>query len=148
MTAGARIRGWSSRQSARGPGLLLLLLLNLAIEPCAAVSDADHDCPHCPPAEHHEMAAHHGHHGEQEDSKATNPCASMQSDCCELDEVNLNARASQLKAKDAVEQPAAISVGAPWLEAPEFEIPVYTTGPPVPVAASPPIHLLNCVFLD
>lgn len=147
MTASAGLRGRLSRRGAAGPGVLLLLLFNLAVEPCAA-SDADHDCPHCPPVEHHEMAAHHGHHGSRDHGEAENPCASMQPECCDLDEANVNARPSQAKVKDQGEQPVAVIAAAPWLDTIKFEFPVFTTGPPVPAAASPPIHLLNCVFLD
>ena len=65
---------------ARGT-LLAVMWLNMAITPCAmAFESDDHDCPHCPPAEEHAMAGHHGH-GEVERS-----CDTMQSDCCDLAE--------------------------------------------------------------
>ncbi len=79
--------------------------LNLALQPCAMALEADHDCPHCPPAHEHEMMAHHGH-GE---AKAESPCASMQAQCGELDDVSFDGRTGQLKVKDTAEIPVAIT---------------------------------------
>lgn len=124
--------------------VLVILWANLALQPCAIASENDHDCPHCPPAQEDEMAAHHGHHG---DAEAAQPCATMQSDCCDQPEANVGERNAQLKIKNVFEQPALVSVEAPWLSRVAVAQAVFATGPPPPLAASPPLHLLHCVFL-
>lgn len=124
-------------------GLFAAVWLNLALQPCAMALEADHDCPHCPPAHEHEMAAHHNH-GE---AKAEAPCASMQSQCGELDDASLDGRTGQLKVKDAFELPLAIvhDPAAPAIAAAKRCH--QSTGPPPHAGSSPPRHVLFCVYL-
>lgn len=124
-------------------GLFAAVWLNLALQPCAMALEADHDCPHCPPAHEHEMAAHHGHG----DAQADEPCASMQSQCGELDDASLDGRSGQLKLKDAVELPLAIahdSIAPAVIVAERCN---YSTGPPRHAGLSPPLNVLFCVYL-
>ena len=123
---------------------LLVLWANLALQPCAIAAGSDHDCPHCPPAQEESMSAHHGHHGQAE---ATQPCATMQPDCCDEETSSVGPRGADLKVKGFAEQPALITETAPWLVTSSIDRPVSATGPPAPVATSPPIHVLNCVYL-
>ena len=124
--------------------VLVILWANLALQPCAVAAGADHECPHCPPAHEDETSAHHGHHQQKE---AAQPCASMQSDCCDQETSNVGPRGSDLKAKGFSEQPALVAEISPWLDARSIDRPVSATGPPLPVAASPPLHVLHCVYL-
>ena len=124
-------------------GLFAAVWLNVALQPCAMALEADHDCPHCPPAHEHEMVAHHGH----EMPKAETPCASMQAQCGELDDVSFDGRSGQLKIKDTVELPVAI---LPDLAAPAVTVAErchFPTGPPPHAGLSPPLHVLHCVYL-
>ena len=123
---------------------LLVLWANLALQPCAVAAGEDHECPHCPPAHEDGMSAHHGHHAQKE---AAQPCASMQSDCCDELTSSVAPREHENKARDVSDQPAVIAEIAPWLDTIPVARPVSATGPPAPVAASPPLHVLNCVYL-
>ena len=123
---------------------LLVLWVNLALQPCALAAGSEHDCPHCPPVHEEEMPAHHGHHGPAE---ATKPCASMQSDCCDELPSNVGPRDLDQKVRDLPDQPAVIAELAPWLDTIPIARPLSATGPPAPVAASPPLHVLHCVYL-
>lgn len=123
---------------------LLVLWANLALQPCAIAAGSDHDCPHCPPAQDESMSAHHGHHGQME---AAQPCATMQPDCCDQEATSVGPRGADLKVKGLADQPALITEIAPWLDTRSIDRPVSATGPPVPIATSPPIHVLNCVYL-
>jgi len=90
------------------------------------------------------MPAHHGHHG---DVEAAQPCASIQADCCDQLEANVGDRSAQLKIKSVFEQPALVADIAPWLDTISIDRHVSSTGPPPPQAASPPLHVLHCVYL-
>lgn len=124
-------------------GLLAAVWLNLALQPCAMAMEADHDCPHCPPAHEHEMMAHHGH-GE---AKAEAPCASLEAPCGELDDVSMDGRSGQLKVKDTVELPVAIAHEPATSTVTAGERCNYATGPPQRAGLSPPLHVLFCVYL-
>jgi len=124
-------------------GLFVAVWLNLALQPCAMALEVDHDCPHCPPAHEHEMASHHGHGG----SKAEAPCASMQSQCGELDDVSLDGRTGQLKVKDVIELPVAVTYDLPAPAVAVARQIRYSTGPPHNGGVSPPLNVLFCVYL-
>jgi hypothetical protein len=101
-------------------------------------------CLHCPPAEEHEMSAHHGHGEDRASSSGT----TMQSDCCDQEEPKVDARVSKLEAKPAS---AVVFVTAPAVA----ELPSGTTSqwhsatdPPGLSGSSPPLHVLFCVYLD
>lgn len=105
---------------------------------------AEHDCPHCPPEQMEAMAAHHGHHGET----AGTGCDELMSDCDDIGAYAHDGRAGQPKLKDKAEP---VPMAPPALpDAPLAIVGFATTAadPPDPVGAFPPLHLLNCVFLD
>ena len=130
----------------RAFGLFVAVWLNLALAPCAMAYEAlqDHDCPNCPPVEshgHHDM--HDGH-----DATVEMPCADGLSDCMIDGDVIHDARPGQLKAGDdcptiIVHVACEPRVRAPVITA--IAVPRYAAIHP---GAPPPIHLLNCVFLD
>ncbi len=122
--------------------LLAVMWLNMVITPCAmAFESDDHDCPHCPPAEEHSMAGHHGH------GKVERSCATMQSECCDLAEATVESRPdkSQFKA-----YPDIAPIGAAMLA--DLLLPddraVTAADPPGPPGPSQRLHVLNCVYLD
>ena len=139
-------RQWRGTRGIRAFGLFVAVWLNLALAPCAMAYEAaqDHDCPNCPPAEshgHHDM--HDGH-----EAAASMPCADGLSDCMIEDDVTNDGRQGQVKTGD--DQPA---LGAPFAGPPQLRVQVVTvTAVPryasIQPGAPPPIHLLNCVFLD
>ena len=128
----------------RNFGVLVVIWLNMAILPCAAASLVEHACPHCPPVEHAEMAAHHGQH--QANTELT--CASMQSQCCDLDEANVDVRSGKLKVKYVFDDTAMI-VAAPLTVSPVAERAlVHDIHPQNPRGSSTPLYILYCVYLD
>ncbi len=122
--------------------LLAVMWLNMAITPCAvAFASDDHDCPHCPPAEEHAMAGHHGH------SEVERPCATMQSDCCDLADAAVESRTDKSPSKNSpdivqVVAPAYADLALPTRRA------VAAPDPPDPPGVSTRLHALNCVYLD
>ena len=139
----ANSRTYRQSPGQRALGLFAAVWLNLALAPCAMAAEADHDCPHCPPAHEHEMAGHHGHDAGQ----AKAPCASADSACGELEDVSIDGRNGQLKLEEPGDLPPAIPLLADdWgtvAVAPIQE----STGPPDWPGGAPPIHVLNCVYL-
>ena len=131
------------RPGLRVCGLFAAVWLNLALQPCAMAMEADLDCPHCPPQHEQHMAGHAGHAVEAQKA----PCDSLDTDCCDLDDVSVDGRAGQAKLKEMGEAPVAITVvvASPAVRVPKSACPA--TGPPRWAADSPPIHVLNCVYL-
>lgn len=130
------------RTSLTRGALLAVMWLNMVMTPCAmAFESDDHDCPHCPPAEEHAMAGHHGH-GEVERS-----CATMQSDCCDLAEAAVGSRTDKSPFKGSSD---IAQVGAPTYA--DLDLPtrraVAAPDPPDPPGVSTRLHALNCVYLD
>jgi hypothetical protein len=125
-------------------GVLGLFWLNLVVAPCALAFGAEHDCPHCPAEQAGEMAAHHGHH----EDMAASGCDSLASDCDDLGDFAHEGRGAQLKLKDEA-QP--VSMAPPAIPDLPIDIVAFVTtavDPPDPDPVFPPLHLLNCVFLD
>ncbi len=124
--------------------VVLALWVNLAVQPCAMAMGADSDCPHCPPAVEHTVAGAHKHHGED----IASDCGSLAADCGEFDDFSVDSRGAQSKLKDNAEDIAPLPVlpGEPPAIPPV--IPLAATGPPDIAVVPPPLHLLNCVFLD
>lgn len=125
-------------------GLLTVLWLNMAVLPCAMAFESSETCPHCPPADEHEMASHHGHI----EAQAEPPCASVQAECCDLVDASVDTRGGKLKVKPASE---VVLATAPAI----FELPLRTSAqrhvtsdPPDIAGSSPPLHVLFCVYLD
>lgn len=105
-------------------------------------AEDDHDCPHCPPAEAQR------HHGKHEGVAVEMPCADGFADCLIDRDVNHDVRSGTLKLKDA---PVAHFL-APVAEMHQASFrdchglpPRYSSIYP---GAPPPIHKLNCVYLD
>ena len=124
-------------------GLLTVLWLNMAVLPCAMAFESAETCPHCPPADEHEMASHHGH-GE---AKAQPACATAQVECCDLDEASVDTRGSKLEVKPASE---VVFVTAPPIPAVPARASVQrhvASDPPDISGTSPPLHVLYCVYL-
>lgn len=127
----------------RALGLFAAVWLNLALAPCATAMEADHDCPHCPPAHEHEMAGHHGHGA----AKAKAPCASLEADCGGIDDISLDGRGGQLKVKDLGDLPVAIVPGVEHWDPVVATTVREATGPPRWPGGSTPLHVLHCVYL-
>ena len=122
--------------------LLAVMWLNMVITPCAmAFESDDHDCPHCPPAEEHSMAGHHGH------GKVERSCATMQSECCDLADATVESRPDKSQFKSL---PDIAPIGAAILA--DLLLPNYravtAADPPDPPGPSQRLHVLNCVYLD
>ena len=89
------------------------------------------------------MASHHGH-GSFKDSA---PCASLQAQCGDLDEISIDNHAGQLKVKDTAEQPVvAVAV------IPEFQLyagrnSIVSVDPPDQSTHAQALHVLYCVYL-
>ena len=139
-------RNGKRTSTARGRllGVLGVFWLNLVVAPCAMAFGTEQDCPHCPPEQMEEMAAHHGHHGEA----AGTGCDALMSDCDDVGAYTHEGRAAQPKLKDKADPVPMVPPVLP-------DVPIATTSfattaadPPDPVGAFPPLHLLNCVFLD
>ena len=130
----------------RAIGLFAAVWLNLALAPCAmAVEDEeDHNCPHCPPAQAH------GHHETHPGMQAQTSCADDLADCGLDESFSHDTRSGQSPSKDAPEELPAVAVAGRF-DGGEPVI-VRQRAPPAHLAgrlpAGPPIHLLNCVFLD
>ena len=126
-------------------GLIAVLWLNMAVLPCAMALEGGGDCPHCPPpAVEHEMAVHHGHG----DDHAKPSCATMQSQCGELEEASIDTRGSKLELKPTFEM-VFISTPpiAPLSAGMQGRI-TCSSDPPDISGSSPPLNVLFCVYLD
>ncbi len=119
----------------------MVLAANAAAQPCATMAE-EHDCPHCPP-EHHESG--HPGHGEMRSKPC---CEALQAPCGELDDANVDGRTGLLKPLDAAESPVLIAQAYPSFACERRGILARATGPPRCAVTSPPIHVLNCVYLD
>jgi hypothetical protein len=105
--------------------------------------EQDHECPHCPPAQEHGMAMHHGHDAATGEA----PCASMQAQCGDLDEFSVDGRNGQLKIKDVTELPVAIASDIVDPISVDYRYAYSSTDPPLLAGTSPPLHVLYCVYL-
>jgi hypothetical protein len=136
----------TAQGTRRAFGLLLALWVSLALQPCA-IAASEHDCPHCPaeiaaaPTSHHD----HGGSGNHHNAAKMHDCASMQADCCELDDSIVNVR---VDLPDLDDLTAFITSAAPpqLADAPRGQA-ERLASPPEPPDRSVPIHLMKCVFL-
>jgi len=116
---------WTALGRRRVSALLLAVSLNLAIVPCTMaleVVEQGHDC--CPPELQIES-----------------------SECCEVDDVNVDARSGLLEPDDQPE-PDSLA-GCAFVQTQNHGHARHTVGvdPPDPPAHSPPLYKLNCVYL-
>lgn len=125
-------------------GVLGIFWLNLVVAPCAMAFGAEHDCPHCPPEMSDEMAAHHGHHQES----GASGCDALISDCDDLGSYANEGRSAQPKLKDKTDPVPMVPPALPDTPVAIARFVSATEQPPDPVGTFPPLHLLNCVFLD
>lgn len=129
-------------------GLFAAVWLNLALQPCAMAWDArdEQHCPNCPPAE---MQDHHGMHAGMAAAKSAGmPCADGLADCMLDQHANHDGRGAQPQPKDTPVASAAPPLAVAVLALPRGDdapAPRYASVHP---GAPPPLHLLNCVFLD
>ena len=140
----ANIRKARQILGRRALGLFVAVWLNLAMQPCAMAYEADdHDCPHCPPSQTHD-------HGDMQGSMDhTMPCADGAADCTIDEDWNHDTRGAKSKLKDV---PAEIPVAiAPQELNAQLYRPTGSSGPtscsPAQAGASPPLHVLYCVYL-
>ena len=136
-------------ESSVAVSMLLVFCLNLAVLPCAmALGLDDHDCSHCPSAEDHSMAGHHGHETAHEPELRQSDCATLTASCCDAAVSNVDTRSSLPKLKShgsdqAMASPASqVTVPGVAFAITEF------ADPPDPPGPSVPRHVLFCVYLD
>lgn len=131
----------SKTASRRLLAALALFSLNLAAIPCTmALEAAAPGTGHCPPqsapvtthADHHQMAV-------EED------CISLQSDCCSVDGVAVETRGTDKLQKDGH---FLVSDSPAWPTLQAHPVPVDEFRPPDITVSFPPLHVLNCVYLD
>ena len=120
--------------------LLSAVLLNLAMIPCGMALEGGRSCPGCP-TEHH-AESHGGHSAHQE-----HRTPATQADCCELDTFNVEDRGPQAEKDGAEKTPPILFAALTEAAAGGFAL-LSATGPPDPDPSPPPLHILNCVFLD
>jgi hypothetical protein len=137
---------------ARRPGVLALLAvlwLNMAILPCAMAFPGDEDCPHCPPAEqhemHHGMAASQGHDHGQVEVKPS--CSTTQAECCDVVTGSVDARGGKLDYKPTSDIACATAPFPGRSSCRLAAVRQSAVDPPDIVGSSPPIHILYCVYL-
>ena len=127
-------------------GLFVAVWLNLALAPCAMAyeAEADHDCPHCPPAEMQ------GHHGDHAGMQAQASCADNLSDCGLDGEFSHDARNGQSKPAEGHYELPVVAAADALLQ--QHTISIRQRAPPLPAlvhsGAAPRLHLFHCVFLD
>ena len=124
--------------------MLLLVWFNLAMLPCAIAVEAESDCPACPLGHEQAMALHHSH-GDAMDSPA---CATMQPDCCDLDQVNFDDRSQKFEKQDNDKTDFVVASHFENLRPATVHRNWNPSAPPDLVTGSPRLHALNCVYLD
>ena len=125
-------------------GLLAIVWLNMAVLPCAMAFPSDKDCPHCPPAEHHDMASHHGH-GE---TSAKPSCVTAEHDCCDVVAASRDARDGK---PERTKTPEVVFAGTLVAARAAAISPQYrhcALDPPHIAGSATPLHVLFCVYLD
>lgn len=130
--------------------LFVVLWLNMALQPCVmAFGDAnDHGCPGCPLPSTEDISSHSANEAGDSDLNAS-MCAVGTSECALVDDINYSGRAISVSAEDApgdmpvgiassvdVNSPAEYSFARPGVGDTSF----------LP-GASPPLHILYCVYL-
>lgn len=139
LKAGRRKAG---RRHRLVPGLLLTVVVNLSVQPCAMALGSGHDCARCPPAHEQPTAGHHGSAVAVDEAL----CASSPG-ACEVSGVRVDGRGAQLKFKNSIDLPVAMpnDPGTPLVRRP---IRCRTVvDPPEPAGPTPPLHVLFCVYL-
>lgn len=122
-------------------GVLAIFWLNLVMMPCTMAIEADAENEHCPMMSEQAMAQEG-----QPESQADIDCLSMQPDCCSIISATADNRASAEK----LQNDASVAISAPpaWPALQTRIICHHDVRPPDPEFCSPPLHVLNCVYLD
>lgn len=141
----ASIRQKQHSRGLRALGLFVAVWLSLALQPCAMASEADddHDCPHCPPAQTQE---HGGMYGNMDHEM---PCADGVADCAIVDDLNHDSRSGKIKLNDAPTD-LVIAIAPNDFTGPYCHPADVTLRPGYALAlasTTPPLHVLNCVYL-
>lgn len=141
----ARIRKQHRSWGRSALGLFAAVWLNLALQPCAMAYEVenDHECPHCPPTE---MQGHHDVHAGMD---AEMPCADGLSDCGLDSDFSHDARGGQSKLKTG-HSDTPVAIIAAEIPAPIQSLARQRSPPRITTAhlgASPPLHVLYCVYL-
>ena len=162
----AKMRKRKEAFGRRAVGAFAFVWLSMALQPCVMALGGDAPCAHCPPA----MAAQHGSHDESghghadhgsahegmsshdhssQDTASTDSHCADSDDCSALDEYNYDGRTPKTGVKDVqakvfaiLAPPGTTVAGADCKPAPASQTVEYKAG------ASPPLHVLNCVYLD
>jgi len=141
----ASSRQQQQSQGFRALGLFAAVCLNLALQPCAMAlqSDSDPGCLHCPPAQ---TVEHGDMHGSMDHDV---PCADGLSDCAIVEDLNHDGRGGQFKLKDAPTD-LVIAIAPNEFTAPYHHPADATLHLRYALAiagTTPPLHVLNCVYL-
>lgn len=131
----------SKSASRRVLGVLAIFWLNLVMVPCTMAIEADVSSEPCPMMSGQAMSQE----GQHED-KADTDCLSMQLDCCSLISATSNNRASAEKLQP--DSSVAISTPPTWPLLQTRVVRYHELGPPEPEFCFPPLHVLNCVYLN
>jgi hypothetical protein len=133
----------------RALGFLVVVWLNLALQPCAMAldGDGDHGCPHCPPEMDHSGMS--GHAGGSHPTSPGVPCAVDAFDCMLADDYSHDGRGGQKTLKDAPDSGSAAILQTRIL------VPDLRREPSpgavryrfVAPGTSPPLNVLFCVYL-
>ncbi len=126
----------------RALGLFAAAWFVLALQPCAAAMEQLSGCLHCPTPQVEQMAMHHDHNVVKDD------CASLQAQCGEPGDINVDGRTGKLKVKDVVELPVAITAHAAEFAGDVATSTLCVPDPPHLKGNPQPLYLLNCVYLD
>lgn len=116
--------------------------LNLALQPCVMALDTDHEheCPHCPPAV---MQHHEGH-----DMAAMKMPCDGSGDCGEPDEFNYDGRKLEFKFDSSAQLVFVLPATPPDTASTAIATRERLVRREIRAGTSPPLHLLNCSFLN
>jgi hypothetical protein len=126
--------------------MLVVVWLNMALQPCAMAFGNEQDCPQCPPAHSREMPSQDSHDRALEDA----PCYVGASQCAFSDDYNYDGRSVQIKVKDAPSDvPVAIAPAVVGLSLADTVS--ASLGPDDPShrpGVPRSLNILYCVYLD
>jgi len=131
-----------SSSALRAAGVVVAWL-SLVVTPCALAVDTSHACPHAAPAD---VQAMHGHHGHAEVSEAP-ACSSVETECCDSIVASIESRGQQDADDLQPDSPALPCDYTDLAVAMPAAVDDLLPRPPDPPGASPPRHVLFCVYL-
>lgn len=121
--------------------VLALFSLNLAAMPCTMALELESPSSHCPSMSEQTMV-HEDHH----EAPVNIECLSLQADCCAGAQVTADNRGGAEKVQK--DSSAIAVVAASWPSLDTAFARYHELIPPDPQASFPPLHVLNCVYLD